>query len=190
LVLVKVVTIGPPHVGKTALLHRLSGQSCDNNIPTVTISEFRVERFDPFPMTLNLWDTAGQESLFVINKLYYRNSSLALACFTPDVEPELENWISTVKEVSPHVQVILVLTKSDVASEDELLRIRRESDSLLTKYEAIQYIETSARTGDGIDCLLTELSNAVARNEGIETELGNSVDPNRRSARSEKSRCC
>jgi GTPase SAR1 family protein len=53
--------------------------------------------------------------------IYYRGAAVALLCSPEADHSAVEEWFQAVKSVTPMCQIIPVLTKSDLFSEDEIL---------------------------------------------------------------------
>ena len=104
-------------------------------------------------LKLQMWDTAGQEKFKAMSKIYYRGAHAAVLCYSIDDRESFESlpdWIETVRDQCyEDVLIFLVGNKKDLESErkvsvEDALRFQRENG---IKY----YVETSAKTGDGIE---------------------------------------
>jgi len=167
----KSIIVGDAGVGKTALtLRLLEGFFTD---PTMTINSiftsklFRQEkgqRFDfhiktisietregPIKAKIGLWDTGGQENLSSNKPMYYHGALGAVLVFDLTNSSSFEylpQWIEEVRSrAKPEIQLLLVGNKSDLI--DQRQETLEEINSFKRKFY-LYYIETSAKTGEGV----------------------------------------
>jgi Ras-related protein Rab-39A/Ras-related protein Rab-39B len=152
--------VGDSCVGKTAIVKRLTLNEFFASIePTVGV-EFG--RYRSGNVRLKIWDTAGQERFRPISKAYFRNSVAALLVFSIDNRASFEaidRWLDDVKALaSQNVVLFLVGNRSDAetvrtVTEDEAREYARRHD--------MEYVETSAKTGSGIQEVFEQLARRV-----------------------------
>ena len=119
---------------------------------------------DSQPISLALWDTAGQEDYARLRPLSYPDTDVFLLCFSV-VDPEslesiAEKWFPEIEHHCPGVPKILVGNKLDLRdSEAEIERLKARNQSLTTQEEgeamrkkigAVAYMECSALTQVGL----------------------------------------
>ena len=158
--LFKSIVVGDGGVGKTALTLRFSKGfftedykmtiGVDFHVKTITIETFE----GPIKCKLQLWDTGGQERFSSIRPMYYRGSLGTILVF--DVTnsasfDHLPQWIEEVRaNIKADIPVLLVGNKSDLTDQ------RAVSVEEINKFTGdlnLYYMETSAKTGDGVgDC--------------------------------------
>jgi small GTP-binding protein len=145
----KVVMIGDSGVGKTALVNRISeGAFSDSHVPTVG------SQFIALPlevgnrkMTLELWDTAGQEVYRSLVGFYTREAKGAFLVLDVTSEPTFEGlsqWIKFVTEQAPGVKVILFANKVDL-EEQRVISSARLQD--FARENGVDLVEGSAKLG-------------------------------------------
>ena len=81
----KMIIIGPPGVGKSCLLNRLTrGEFKEGYNATLGVEFFSqvVHVDDDTPIKLQIWDTAGQESFRSIIKTFYRSSAAVFLTYS------------------------------------------------------------------------------------------------------------
>jgi small GTP-binding protein len=116
---VKCVVVGDGAVGKTCLqLSYTTDAFPSEYIPTVFDSSSPRITVEDQEISLQLWDTFGQEDYKKLRALSYPYTDVFVICFSL-VDPEsLENvrktWIPEVKEHCPTTPYILVGTKLDL----------------------------------------------------------------------------
>eukprot|EP00483_Globobulimina_turgida_P002315 UN02317 len=84
---IKIVAVGDGAIGKTSLLISYqSNEFPETHVPTifenVTIEKTIEMRGEELPISLDLWDTAGQEQFDRLRILAYRNTDVFLLCFS------------------------------------------------------------------------------------------------------------
>jgi small GTP-binding protein len=145
----KVVMLGDSGVGKTALVNRISeGVFTDSHVPTVGSQFIALPlEINKRKMTLELWDTAGQEVYRSLVGFYTREAKGAfLVC---DVTSEatfegLPTWLKFVNEQAPGVKVIIFANKCDL--EDQRL-VSSERLRQFAASQKVDLIEGSAKLG-------------------------------------------
>ena len=130
---------------------------------------------DGRPISLGLWDTAGQDDYDRLRPLSYPDTDVFLICFSL-VNPNsfanvADKWFPEISHHAPGVPKILVGTKLDLrenASELERLRSRRQSpvtfqqgEAMRKKISAVIYKECSALTQAGLKDIFDEAIKVV-----------------------------
>lgn len=136
------------------------------------------------PVSLGLWDTAGQEDYDRLRPLSYPNTDVFLICFSIDDPGSYTNvrakWLP---EISHHLdssapgadgrraKIILVGTKLDLRDDSETLdRLRRAGTAPITYQQGVQlakeigavrYMECSALTQQGLKAVFDEAIRVV-----------------------------
>ncbi|KAL1525542.1 hypothetical protein AB1Y20_020397 [Prymnesium parvum] len=129
---VKAVIIGDGAVGKTAMLWSYTrGEFPDGYEPTVFDNYSCSVLVNGEPITLTLWDTAGQEDFDRLRPLSYSNTDVFIVCFSLVNPISLMNvrqkWIPELRFYCPTAEIVLVGCKSDLA--DDPLTLRRLHDN-------------------------------------------------------------
>lgn len=103
---IKVVLVGESGVGKTSIINRLiNNEFNDNRKVTIganyTLKKINLPQYNK-NITLEIWDTAGQENYRSFTKLFYKNAKIAVLVYdiTNSVSyNEIKNyWIKQIKE--------------------------------------------------------------------------------------------
>lgn len=162
----KLVIVGDGGVGKTALLVVFSkGTFPEGWAPTAAVENYVADvEFDEKHVELALWDTAGVEGYDRLRPLSYRDSHVILICFSIDwpdsLDNVLEKWIPEVLRFCAGLQYILVGLKKDLRDSvrclEDLNRFGQhpvtpaEGEAARRKIGAVAYMETSAKTSEGV----------------------------------------
>ncbi|MFX1356100.1 MAG: GTP-binding protein [Promethearchaeota archaeon] len=158
--LFKSIVVGDGGVGKTALTLRFSKGFFTEDYKMTIGVDFHVKTISidtdegPIRCKLQLWDTGGQERFSSIRPMYYRGSLGVVLVYDVTNSASFEHlpqWIEEVRaNIKAEVPILLVGNKSDLADQravsiDELNDFTRDFN--------LYYMETSAKTGDGVgDC--------------------------------------
>lgn len=161
----KIVVIGDPAVGKTSMMCRytdnkfyeehLTTIGVDFKIKTLTIGEKKVK--------LNIWDTAGQERFSSIVESYFRGAKGVICVFSFENRKSFTAISKWLDRIEPYLipRIILVGNKCDLIGEERKVT-REEIDRFLKECDQdIEFIETSALTGENISRVFLELTTAL-----------------------------
>lgn len=187
----KLIVVGDSGVGKTALsecyVHgkKVDDKSDNNNYDFTIGVEFYSKFVDSYDkhFKLQMWDTAGQERYQAITKSYYRNTAGTLLCFAINNKNSFKNLSYYLEELNNYAsyidsnkdirtnKIILVGTFSDKRNEKnqdikDIVSIN-DINEFATK-NGLKYIETSSKTGEGVNKAFNELLRQI--NEEIDDE--------------------
>ncbi|KAG7884966.1 hypothetical protein KL938_001223 [Ogataea parapolymorpha] len=163
---IKCVVVGDGAVGKTCLLiSYTTNQFPQDYVPTVFDNYSANLMVDDERVTLNLWDTAGQEEYDRLRPLSYQQTEIFIICFSL-VEPSSfvnvkNKWIPEIKHHSPkNVLILLVGTKLDLRDDPHVLDQLEEYGQSPISFEqgrklakevgCIDYMECSAASQQGV----------------------------------------
>jgi len=162
---VKCVVVGDGAVGKSCLLISYTTNSFPTEyVPTVFENYSAVVMVDGKPVSIGLWDTAGQEDYARLRPLSYPQTDIFLMCFSIISPASFENvksvWYPEVRHHCPEVPIVIVGTKSDCRDNPEMIKfLRSKGISMVTKehaerlgeeLRAAAVKECSAMTQDGL----------------------------------------
>lgn len=166
----KLITIGQSGVGKTSLLNSY----IDNKkvIPGITSSsptvgpDIRVKKAftgprNEYPVSLHIWDTAGQEKFESITSSYYRDVLGAIICFSLiDINSinSIRKYIKIIKQKNgDNTRIILVGTFLDKVNKN----IDDEVYNIVDEYGIRSYVKVSNITGENINIVFNNLVNDI-----------------------------
>ncbi|KAF2271934.1 ras-domain-containing protein [Westerdykella ornata] len=128
-------------------------------------------------MKLSLWDTAGQETYKSITRSYFRGASGALLVFDitrRNTFLSATSWLNDLRQIAEEgIVVVLVGNKSDLASASTVSDSNEENRRQVTREEAeawckangvMQYVETSAKSGEGVERAFLEVAERIYQN--------------------------
>ena len=118
---IKVILVGESQVGKTSLINQyinnedtltyLATMGSDKSLKNINIKGKEV--------TLEIFDTVGQPDYRLVNKIFMKNTDIALIVYditNRESFDELTGWINNVKEInqSPDIILSIIANKSDL----------------------------------------------------------------------------
>ena len=130
-------------------------------------------------MKLSLWDTAGQETYKSITRSYFRGASGALLIFDitrKNTFLSATSWLNDLRVMAEEgIVVVLVGNKSDLApsstvsdSDAEAANkrqvTREEAEEWCKANGVMQYVETSAKSGEGVEQAFLEVAERIYQN--------------------------
>merc|ERR1712225_62696 len=130
---------------------------------------------DGKPISLGLWDTAGQEDYDRLRPLSYPQTDVFLICFSIVSPPSFDNvkakWHPEIEHHAPGVPIILVGTKLDLRDDEGTKESLRQKKMAPIQYEqaigvakeikAVKYMECSALTQRNLKSVFDEAIRAV-----------------------------
>ena len=159
----KLVFIGDPGVGKTCIISRfLKGTFDADQITTVGASyaskTIKISETNE-SLTLDVWDTAGQEKYRSLTRIFFQGAKLAILVYDITRKESFENlknvWL---KELREHADKNVVLgvagNKSDLYEKEEVPE--QEAREYAKSIGAI-FCLTSAQSNSGINELFEEM---------------------------------
>ena len=112
-----------------------------------------------------MWDTAGQEKFRAIIKDYYINCSFAIIVY--DITDKnsfesVEQWVKDCKTYgNKNIHIVLVGNKTDFANERKVST--EEGQNLANEFN-MDFLETSAKTGENIENIFQKICKIVNNN--------------------------
>ena len=172
----KMVALGDGAVGKTSCIMRYTEDSFGENYKAtigtniaVKIVDIELRKGERKKAQVVLWDLAGQPTYKDLRSRYMTGSSIAFIVYDVTRPPTFLNiadWYNTFATVCPEAVVILVANKVDC--EDHL--VPKEAGEMVSRWLGIDWIETSAKTGENVEMMFTKCVEKAIRKE--ENRLG------------------
>ncbi|KAI2631998.1 GTP-binding protein rab2 [Hypoxylon sp. NC1633] len=175
----RIVPVGPPHSKSSSTASKTEG----GGLPDPP----RASNTPQKHMKLSLWDTAGQETYKSVTRSYFRGASGALLVF--DITrratfAHVTDWLNDLRAIAdPDIVVILVGNKLDEAQSPESDPesppsqndndggghgkrevLRQEAEEWARRNGVLQYVETSAKSGEGVEDAFMKVAERIFDN--------------------------
>ena len=166
----KLLFLGETSVGKTSLLIRFTDDLFDSeSLPTVGVDvRYKYVTLDEKKIRLDIWDTAGQERFKNITSNYLHGANgIIFVCDVTNKESfdKLKSWLIDAKgNVSPETEMIIVGNKIDLT---EKRKIQFETLKEFGDRYKIDVIEVSAKTGEGVEDIFSNLTKKLFKKKNI-----------------------
>lgn len=139
---VKCVVVGDGAVGKTAMMMAYAHNVFPSDYTPTVFDNYNAHLvLDGQPISLGLWDTAGQEDYDRLRPLAYPLTDVFLLCYSVVSPASCENvrakWAAELAHHAPGAPVILVGCKTDLRHDAEHVRqLRLQAGAEPVSYEA------------------------------------------------------
>ena len=162
----KVVLLGESGVGKTCIIEQfISGKYDDNTIATLTAQFYR-KTFE-FPgdknITLDIWDTAGQEKFRALTRIFYKNAKAVILVYDITYNHSFNEikhyWYEQIKQhCASDVIIAIAENKCDLYEKRD---ISEEEGEEFAKSIGAFFASTSAKNDSGITNLFENIAKKI-----------------------------
>ncbi|NXW23025.1 RB18B protein, partial [Circaetus pectoralis] len=165
----KLLLVGDSAVGKSSLLLRFTDGAFEPCLkPTIGV-DFKVKKMvvDGRAVQLAIWDTAGQERFRTLTPSYYRGAQGVVLVYDvtrKDTFAGLESWLNELEMYTKSNTVkMLVGNKTDKPDRE----VERREGLQFARKHSLLFIETSAKTQDGVQHAFEELVIKILQTPGL-----------------------
>ncbi|MEV5210306.1 COR domain-containing protein [Micromonospora sp. NPDC053740] len=150
---VRILVLGPPRVGKTSLIERLSQNSFGSRRREtlgVKISKWLTADSSE----ILLWDFGGQDYMHAAHRFFMAGGEIFVVAVDVREPTALEYWLQVVRSTNRSARILVVLNKVDLEA-----RFDVDRRFLSEKYGVVvDYFRTSCKTGEGVNHLAGRIS--------------------------------
>ena len=162
----KVVLIGESGVGKTCIINQfMNGKFDADSLSTLSAQFFRknIVFSGDKNITLDIWDTAGQEMFRSLNRIFYSNSKVVVLVYDVTNKKsfdELKNyWWGQIKEnCNNNIIIALAANKCDLY---EQRQVSDEEGEEFAESLGALFASTSAKNDSGITKLFEDIASRI-----------------------------
>ncbi len=176
----KLVALGDGAVGKTSCIRRYTEDSFSERYIATIGTTFALKTVDVTMPDGNkvtarvvLWDLAGQPTYNELRRRYMAGASMAIIVYDvtrPQTFLDIGEWFTKFITVCPNAVVAVVANKID--RQDRL--VPPAAGDMVTKWLDVLHFETSAKSGENINELFTDLvTRAIEKQRDV--RLGDSL---------------
>jgi len=198
----KVVLLGDSGVGKTCIISRYISGAFDQNSPTTNGASYasKIVEITNKSVSLDIWDTAGQEKYKSLTKFFYKDAKVAILVYDITQKESFTNmkqyWYEQLKEFGSKDIIIGVAgNKCDMYEKEDVSE--NEGKEFAEQIGAF-FEMTSAKNNTGINDLFMNAAqrffdpnykqNPEDGKENIESEGKVKLDSN--AQKNQRRRCC
>jgi small GTP-binding protein len=156
----KVVLVGAAHTGKTSIVNRyIYGEFSPHTMPSTQPAFFQKKvNYLGTDLTLEIWDTAGQEQYYSLSSMFYRDANAGIVVLdltNSNSFAKAKTWVNELRDARGNaISIVVVGNKCDLAS---ARAVSLESIAGFALTIGAQSFETSAKSGQNIELLFTSL---------------------------------
>lgn len=169
----KIVIIGDENVGKTSIVNNIMHKK---NVTCPTIgamySFYKIDDTNG----IEIWDVAGSARYLSLLKIYYRKTDTIILVYDMSEIDSLDRLINIISEIEKTqiAKFIVVGNKMDLCL--NVPKMNSHVKKLFKNHKVIEYINTSAKTGENIKLLLDTIIIHFSYNNDIGVETINDTE--------------
>ena len=183
---IKIIVIGEREVGNTWLLTQFIKSKFENELIPTIASDKVIKQYEinNKKLTLELWDTVGQEKYRSVNKIFMKKTQIGLIVYDITNRKSFQNlnyWLETLKNSNKDSKVIIgiLANKSDLFEERV---IKTEEGKKFADDNNCFFFETSSKDHQSIEkvfnilctCYLDNLEKK--KNDNLKQNENNNLD--------------
>ena len=196
----KVVLVGDTGVGKTSIIERYINDKYDGNQKTTLVSSYTFKKIDikkyNKSVSLDIWDTAGQEVYRSLSKNFYLNASIGILVYDISRKASFESirdyWYEQLKTFGEEKMIFDVVgNKTDLFQREEVPEneARNFAKSINAGFHLV-----SCKDCVGIKDLFEDCGRKYLEDNDLTKEDNNKKNKNKivleKDKKSEKKKCC
>jgi small GTP-binding protein len=196
----KVVLVGDTGVGKTSIIERYINDKYDENQKTTLVSSYTFKKIDikkyNKSVSLDIWDTAGQEVYRSLSKNFYLNASIGILVYDISRKASFESirdyWYEQLKTFGEEKMIFDVVgNKTDLFQREEVPEneARNFAKSINAGFHLV-----SCKDCVGIKDLFEDCGRKYLEDNDLTKEDSSKKNKNKivleKDKKSEKKKCC
>ena len=198
----EVVVVGDTGVGKTSIIERYINNRYDENQKTTLVSSYTFKKIDikkyNKSVSLDIWDTAGQEVYRSLSKNFYLNASIGILVYDISRKDSFESikeyWFEQLKTFGEENMIFDVVgNKMDLFQNEQISEkeAREFAKSIGAGYHLISCKQSVGIKDLFEDCAKKYLeTNKLTENNKIKENRNISLSLENKQTKEEKKKCC
>ena len=166
--ILKLCVLGDGAVGKTSIIIQHVDKRFDEEYkPTIgfdiALKTMKIQE-EGIEAELLIWDIAGQAIFEKIREEYLQGTNGALVLFDltrKETLDHVKDWLRELTTYAGKVPFVLVGNKLDLSNERAVSE--EEGKNMAAETEALEYIETSAKTGDKVEAAFEKIIKTILK---------------------------
>jgi small GTP-binding protein len=164
----KIILMGDYAVGKTCIIRRYVTNTFIEEYKAsigvdITSQELSLKNGD---VQLSIWDMSGQTDFKLVRKQFMTGTDMGIIVFDLTRPSSLQNigrWINEILVMVPNLPLVLVGNKADLTNERQITK--EEAEKVAKEHNMLFYAETSAKSGENIIQLFTDIAQNLLADE-------------------------
>ena len=152
----KIIFVGDSGVGKTTIINRINNEEFkDLNESSVGIDYYSKNiKFRGEELTLQIWDTAGQEKYRGLIPTYARNAVLAFIIYDISSKKSFENLTEWINYLNSIEKMPMIICGNKIDLVDRQRQVTKEEGEEFAKKNKLVFFEVSAKTNKNMNYML------------------------------------
>ncbi|MCQ2818353.1 MAG: GTP-binding protein [archaeon] len=158
----KVVLMGESGVGKTSIISQyIDNEFSDNLMPTTGATySSKTLKLNGHTLSLEIWDTIGQEKYRSLTNLFYKEAAIAILVYDITRKETFEEikgyWLEQVKENAPEKCILAICgNKNDLYLNEQ---VPEKEASEYASQNGASFFLTSAKDYSSVEKIFVEMS--------------------------------
>lgn len=166
----KILVIGESGVGKSSIILAFTTGDYNASFPATIGVDYKCKVMDVNGMKvkLGIWDTAGQERYRTLTSSFYREAHGAILVYDvsdPKSLAKLHEWVEELQVYSTKKNIVCLVVGNKIDKQNRA--VSRESGKAFAQKHRMLFIESSAKTQEGISLAFEELVQKIIETPGL-----------------------
>ncbi|XP_041968159.1 ras-related protein Rab-18 [Aricia agestis] len=165
----KILVIGESGVGKSSIILAFTTGDYNSSFPATIGVDYKCKVMDVngLKVKLGIWDTAGQERYRTLTNSFYRDAHGAILVYDvsePKTLHKLNEWVEELQVYSTKKNIVCLVVGNKI---DKERAVSREAGQAFAQKHRMLFIESSAKTQEGINLAFEELVQKIIETPGL-----------------------
>lgn len=166
----KILVIGESGVGKSSIILAFTTGDYNASFPATIGVDYKCKVMDVngVKVKLGIWDTAGQERYRTLTSSFYRDAHGAILVYDvsePKSLAKLNEWVEELQVYSTKKNIVCLVVGNKIDKQNRA--VTREQGQAFAQKHRMLFIESSAKTQEGISLAFEELVQKIIETPGL-----------------------
>lgn len=165
----KILLLGESGVGKSSIILAFTKGDYQAQFPATIGVDYNHKIMDVngLKVKLGIWDTAGQERYRTLTTSFYREAHGAILVYDvsePKTLAKLNEWVEELQVYTTNKNIVCLVVGNKI---DKDRAVPREHGQAFAQKHRMLFIESSAKTQEGIHLAFEELTQKIIETPGL-----------------------